>query len=197
MYTYCGNDPINAIDPSGHIPNRAVMMTDGSTISDYARAWSNKALTELEERQKKERSVFNKIDKYLNNTNEQVVLDAKVLAFYKGVPVLKVFFMGDNAFSYGMIFMGNGKSLKPIDVQHEYGHCVQFQKIGSTKFAKYVAAPSLPGFWTDVPTDQYYSQPWEYGADVLGGVNRASEENYVYSSTAESDWLQYWDAIMN
>ena len=54
MYTYCGNDPINAIDPSGHIPNRAVMMTDGSTISDYSRAWANKALTELEERRKQE-----------------------------------------------------------------------------------------------------------------------------------------------
>ena len=54
MFVYCGNDPINAIDPSGHIPNRAVMMTDGSTISDYSRAWANKALTELEERRKQE-----------------------------------------------------------------------------------------------------------------------------------------------
>ncbi len=207
MYTYCGNDPINAEDSSGHIPNRAVMMTDAAPTNDLTRAMinlSNERAAEARRAEKKrrrqERSVFNKIDKYIHNTDEQVVLDAKVLAFYKGVPAIKLP-IGNNAFPFGWMFIGNGAGNDVNTVRHEYGHCVQFQQMGAIKFTQYVAAPSLQGYWNDVPYDDYFSQPWEYGADMFGGVqnrtNALGTSPYPYSSTAESDWLQYWDTIMN
>ena len=75
-------------------------------------------------------------------------------------------------------------------VKHEYGHYLQLQEIGFAKYTYHVAIPSLEGYWNDV--DNYYSQPWEYGADLLGGVDPNVR---TYTSDAEENYRIYWDHI--
>ena len=51
--------------------------------------------------------------------------------------------MDDNAFSFGVIFMGNGDSITSDVVKHEYGHTVQLKELGLVTYALTVATPSL------------------------------------------------------
>ena len=103
--------------------------------------------------------------------------------------------MGSNAFTFGMIFMGNDvdSRIDAIDtLRHEYGHAVHFKQIGVFSYTAFVAIPSMIGYWTDVPTEKYYSQPYEYIADVLGGVNRIYRgEPYPYSISPAAA-ATYW-----
>ena len=77
------------------------------------------------------------------------------------------------------------------DIKHEYGHHLQFLELGKEKYTKYVAIPSLYGYWSDVDYKDYYSQPWEYGADLYGGVTR---DGYTYHEDAEEKYKIYWDS---
>ena len=44
--------------------------------------------------------------------------------------------------------------------------------MGPIKYIKDVAIPSMKGYTEDMDEEEYYSQPWEKGADELGGTNR-------------------------
>lgn len=50
-------------------------------------------------------------------------------------------------------------------LKHEHGHYEQYKRIGLIKYIFAIAIPSL----LNDPAD-YYSQPWEVTADILGGV---------------------------
>ena len=41
--------------------------------------------------------------------------------------------------------------------------------MGPVKFIKDIAIPSMKGYTEDMDEEEYYSQPWEKGADELGG----------------------------
>lgn len=58
------------------------------------------------------------------------------------------------------------------DVKHEYGHTKQYDNMGPVKFIKDIAIPSMKGYTEDMDEEEYYSQPWEKGADELGGTKR-------------------------
>ena len=200
MFAYCGNSPIGRIDIGGCwwlsdawewvcATTESACDTVCEVSSDVRDAticvwnWSSQAATSLRE--------------YVTNEDEQVVLDADYFAFYKGVPVIKLP-IGTDAFSFGVIFLGDevGSLADSVSaVRHEYGHSVHFSKIGPKKFLKYVAIPSLIGYWTDVDYYDYYSQPWEYTADMLGGVNRR-DGKYPYSESIRSNWKKYYAATI-
>lgn len=61
------------------------------------------------------------------------------------------------------------------DVRHEYGHTKQYDNMGPVKFIKDTAIPSMKGYTEDMDEEEYYSQPWETGADELGGTKRNLE----------------------
>ena len=50
------------------------------------------------------------------------------------------------------------------------------------------------GFCSDIGYDEYYSLPWEYGADLLGGVER-DEGTYPYNVYASQLYIIYWDLV--
>ena len=132
---------------------------------------------------------------YILNDDESVVLEAEYLAFYKGVPVVKVPSMGMNAFSFGIVFMGNDvkyRSDAEDTVRHEYGHAVHYNQIGFKNYMVTVAIPSLIGYWSDVPTEYYYSQPWEYAADYWGGVKRTYNGSAYPYLISSMEGLAYW-----
>ena len=130
------------------------------------------------------------------NSDPQKIFDSNYISFYKGVPVIKVPFMGTDMASFGVIFMGPDADQRRNaieDVKHEYGHSVHFSQIGIVNYTATVAIPSLIGYFT-VSTENYYSQPWEYIAEILGGVNNRmyDEKPYPYSSYAALNGKIYW-----
>jgi len=160
MFAYCNNDPISFADVSGNMRTYSVMMTD-SMCRSYCEIQSLR----------------------LNNENEHIVLSADTFAFYKGTLVAKIPFMDDNAFSYGIIFLGSNVTSTET-LKHEYGHSVHMDQIGVLSYTVNVFIPSLIGFWSGVPYDEYYSQAYEYVADMLGGVERTLYgQPYKYSIT--------------
>ena len=122
--------------------------------------------------------------------------DAEKFAFYKGVPVIKVPGMGTDMCSFDVIFIGEEARTRRNaieDVKHEYGHSVHFSQIGILRYTTRVAIPSLIGYYT-VSAEQYYSQPWEYIAEVFGGVsNRLYDgQPYPYEPYASLLGTLYW-----
>ena len=67
-----------------------------------------------------------------------------------------------------------------------------FRKFGSATYYDTVAIPSLCGYWANVSYNRYYSQPWEYIADRLGGVERTRSEGYVYAPGADAIGRVYY-----
>lgn len=70
-------------------------------------------------------------------------------------------------------------------LHHEYGHYEHLKQIGLVAYTVTVVEPSIVFYWLD--PDNYYSLPWEYIADKLGGVNRG---NYI--ENAETAASAYW-----
>ena len=185
MFAYCLNNPVNLEDHSG----MAARNSNVVVINDGARAEEKTFFEKVGE-------VFQEAKDYIYNDDEQKVLEAENFAFYKGVPVVKVPFMGNDMASFGVILMGPdaGHRQNAIeDVKHEYGHSVHFSQIGIVNYAATVAIPSLTGYFT-VSSENYYSQPWEYVAEILGGVTNRMHNGqpYPYSSSAPIWGGIYW-----
>lgn len=126
---------------------------------------------------------------FVLNDDEQKVLDAKHFAMYKGVPVVKLPNSRD-AFSCGIIFIGNDVH-STATVNHEYGHYVHLMLIGVDNYVSRVALPSVIGYACNVPYNVYYSQPWEYIAEVLGGVHRNNYNYLEYSNISGALYMLF------
>ena len=181
MFAYCNNNPLNNSDSKGSHPyNINVNMTDSGPLDEQ-----NKARI----RARKEHNLY-------YNEDEQKVLDASLFAFYKGRLCIKLP-IGENAFSFGVMFIGNnvGDRRDCINtVRHECGHTVQFGELGVIGYLFNVAIPSVVGYWADLPYTEYFSQPWEYGADKAGGVvNRIGG----YNDDAEANWAAWWASLFS
>lgn len=117
---------------------------------------------------------FKNYDK--NNHSEQRVLNSHFFSAYRGAFVLKLP-IGNNAASFKVIFLGR-KVKNATVLKHEYGHRLQYEKLGFFKYISRVALPSLTANLLykagKLPYD-YYGSPWEKEADSLGGVKRFSD----------------------
>jgi RHS repeat-associated protein len=162
MFAYCNNNPILYIDSSGSVPlvgrPHTVLVNDGAKTS-VTRVFIN---------------TVKKAYNYLTNTDPDEALDSSSVAFYNGTPVIELPFMGQSAFSYGVIFVGPGVT-GTNTLKHEYGHKIHYDLIGPTRYLKNVGIYSILGFIVcgENGKDIYYSLPWEYVADKLGNVNRS------------------------
>ena len=141
---------------------------------------------------------LSRLNKYVRNTDEKVVLDAKNVAFYKGKLVIRHSIKGQTSCAIGGIIFLN-RNLDPDDpesietVKHEYGHTVQESILGFAKYVKYIAIPSLRS--RDIPYRDYYSLPWERTADLFGGAVH-NEGEYTYHSGSLSEGIRYFNDAM-
>jgi hypothetical protein len=130
------------------------------------------------------------------NEDESVVLKSKSLSFYKGIPVIRMPFGGNVGFSAGVIFLGpgvtdNGAGIATL--KHEYGHVVHLSEIGWESYTVWVLIPSIVNYHRGVGYDEYYSQVWEYIADVLGGVERMNgQQPYAYAPGTQERAIEYY-----
>ena len=129
----------------------------------------------------------------LANSDEGKVLESHYFSVYKGKLVLRPSKMGENAFSFGIIFLGPDVAKDDYNtVKHEYGHTVQYDKLGFWKYIEKVGIPSVTGYLMgdDLPYD-YYTAPWEAEADKYGGVDPATR---TYKKGPWTEKHGYYDA---
>ena len=105
----------------------------------------------------------------LANDNPLVVWMAHYFSAYLGQIVVFGDWENGRSGSFGPVIglhennKGNAEVLK-----HEHGHYEQYKQIGLVKYLFAIALLSL----THDPAENYYSQPWEVTADMLGGVTK-------------------------
>ena len=143
------------------------------------------------------KTVFNSVNKWLKSQTKKLKRwfnENVLITTYRGAPVLVLKSMGYDAFSFGMIVIGKKEydlciEGKSETLKHEYGHLIQLLTVGLPTFLVMYALPSLACYWFGLPYDLYYSMPWEYTADILGGAKR---DNYNYTSYANTlGWIYF------
>ena len=179
LYAYCGNDPVNKYDPTGHFPwlilaalllftpvGGTVVQIAMSAIS-YVGIWVASIFDE------DIRNDMNAIGWNPFNTNETATLNSSKVSFYKGVPVFRTNM--ERSGSFGAIFLRRGWTDStgvfhnlndPDELRHERGHNSQLMMMGIANYGFLIGLPSLCE-WSN---RSYYERPWEITADVFGSV---------------------------
>ncbi len=103
------------------------------------------------------------------NTDSAAVLSARFFSCFRGVFVQKLP-IGRNAASFGVILLGSKVKTERV-LLHEYGHRLQWNRLGFFRYVRRVALPSVTENLLDrmgkLPLP-YYGSPWEREADELG-----------------------------
>ncbi len=177
-FSYCANNPIMRKDENGMWLIEALewLWEKGSDIIEDVGEALEKAWD------------------YITNTDEGVVLNAKFIAFYNGVVVIKLPFNIYDSGSFGAIFLGdkwqNDREGRNA-LRHEFGHVMQLEEYGIIGYIWKVAIPSVGG-WMETKKnndwENYYNSPWEYEADLYGGVPQSERP---YSESAHRDYLMW------
>ena len=209
LYCYCGNDPINFVDPSGHFPwliliAALILLTPvGGTITQAAVSTvgygvaASLALGDL---------IFYEgngawgdmcsIGWNPFNSDENAVLNSNYVSFYKGVPVFR--FKEGRSGSFGAIFLAEGQYDKSgnwvpttaDDLKHERGHNSQLMMMGIATYGFTVGIPSP--LKLGIADPYYYDAPWEAMADILGGVTY----RFNFKDTEQNAWDYYWRSLL-
>ena len=189
MFLYCLNNPIRYIDESGGRCDENGPRSPWVMVTPTGRVVTS-GLPEKPSTAKKLVEDFNNFD--INNEDPEAVFSSNYFAGYKGKLVIKTPLAG--AFSFGAIGLGT-KSLDVNSLNHEYGHCLQMDRMGVISFTKNVAIPSVLIYWIDcqgkLPYD-YYSYPWEAEANLLGG-STLSDDSFPKLPAGECP--STWDLV--
>lgn len=98
------------------------------------------------------------------NANENMVMSSAKISFYKGVPVFKVYEMGESM-SLGVIFFDDSQGIEVL--KHERGHNSQLMYMGLWNYLVQIGIPSM---WKNGD-----ETPWELSASILGGSSLADK----------------------
>ena len=127
----------------------------------------------------------------VDNVDASVVADATFFSGYDG----QLVFFGDwksgRSGSFGRLMgvhlLSKGSRSFSELLKHEHGHYEQFLEIGLLKYIFAIAIPSM----ANDPVD-YYSQPWEVTADLLGGVT-----THYHAPGSEAAGVAYLNNVKN
>ena len=127
----------------------------------------------------------------IDNVDASVVETATFFSGYDG----QLVFFGDwesgRSGSFGRLMgvhiLSKGTRYFSELLKHEHGHYEQFLEIGLLKYIFAIAIPSI----TNEPAD-YYSQPWEVTADLLGGVT-----THHHAPGSEEAGIAYLNNVKN
>ena len=118
----------------------------------------------------------------------------KLISRYRDRIVVKIdwfdnlfFHRRPQAASFIFLFIDSREPDMENILRHEYGHSVQLRMLGLFRYIRYIARPSVRGYRRPMTVREYYSQPWEYIADLFGGAIRRS-----YLPDANSAAWNYW-----
>ena len=180
MFSYCNNTPVIFEDSSGYaLKSTITFINDGAggtpgPIGTY----SNTDWQEINDNLNKSYNTRQTI----YNTDAEAVFSAETVAFYKGKMVIR--HSSDFLTSWsicGIIFLNHSNdnsssARKEQLLNHEYGHVLQEQEMGTPQYLAAVFVPSatynLLSRKNPSLAQNYYNMPWEYDADKRGGVDR-------------------------
>lgn len=196
MFAYCNNEPVNHYDAGGTSP---VSYCNGDRnplfIGYYGcggGGGGGSFYRNLGSTQEAKKILKREID-YFTNTDEQVVLESEGLSFYHGVPVIKADFGNGGGLSFIIILLDDDYVYNETGIntlKHEYGHKLHMDDIGVANYLFTTAIPSLIGAGLSnagIIDIDYYSLPWEYVANMYGGVSHSE-----YTSWASDYGTAFW-----
>lgn len=160
LYSYCNNNPVMYIDPTGHFILQLVV----SVISYVGVAIAAIFDSNI-------RNDMNAIGWNPFNSDETVVLNSDSVSFYKGAPVFRTSLGRSGTFC--AIFLSNNANETAL--KHEYGHIVQQMIMGPITYGLMIGLPS----WREWSNRSYYDRPWEITADIFGGVTRPHSQKDI------------------
>ena len=187
QYAYCENSPIMQSDPMGNYAKDHKMVTYAPGTSSWRRPVyyeeKNAFLVFVKQ-------MFDDCDNLnLSNKNPEAVFKANYFSCYKGKLVIihSIENLASCSIFNTIILSRNDRNTKLLN--HEYGHSLQEEQLGTFNYLFFVAIPSVTYFCVSRDNKQlkniYYSMPWEYKADQMGQVNR---DNYCSWADEISDW---------
>ena len=163
MFAYCLNNPVNMVDSKGSFPTWKEIEEGINKAIDWM---DDNIVQPVEEFIEDVTEDFENLDS--DNQSEDVVFSSNFFSFYNGVLVVKTPF--DASFSFGIIGLSTRQQTADV-LNHEYGHSLQLEEMGTAMYVINVAIPSVIINLLDrqgkLPYD-YYSYPWEAGANELG-----------------------------
>ena len=89
----------------------------------------------------------------------------------------------------------NSKSYRGVPIidtfNHEYGHSIQMGKLNPIGYTLLVFIPSVTSYWLQrkeilIDSYSYYSVPWEYQANLYGGVRFDKNKNNYAPGTEDA-----------
>ena len=179
LYTYCGNNPVNMVDPNGQFPwlvGLAVLLFTpiGGTLTQAAVSivsYVGIAVASLFNEDI--RNDMNAIGWNPFNTDEKKVLNSSKVSFYKGIAVYRTDL--DRSGTFYAMFLKRNSSVD--EIRHERGHGYQSMMMGILTYGFTVGIPSPLKLGPWAKFRNYYGAPWETMADILGGVKGWTHSN--------------------
>ncbi len=188
LFAYCDNNPISYSDYSGE-----------GKVWNWIKDRISKAKKFVEEKviQPIKNTAINIIDDVINydrnNTDEQKTYNSHYFSAYKGALVIRI--KSDFLTSWSVcntIFLNHNndnRSDRAEILNHEYGHYIKEQEIGTAEYLGKVALPSViyngltrvesSWFNSTWMYDNYYNMPWEYNADLNSGIVRPEHKPWA------------------
>ena len=197
MLAYCSNNAVSFVDPTGLCMEVGALLTwhDCGNHTCPTSSLSNPTRYSGGYNNPKNNYHIDSEPYWSELAKTQKVTIQSPIGVYNGV--LVVYVPGSSSFSFGIIIMGKegGDNL----LRHEYGHTIQLKNLGVKNYYKYVVKPSVAryrktqkGINTEIYNwDTYYSTPWEYQADQLGGAI------HNYQPWANESSERYWNMVNN
>ena len=189
MFVYCLNNPINRVDIQGTVscdPEYEWLGELGKWLAE-----------KLEEFAKKLNEDAEKYDK--ENTDTSKVYEANYYSSYNGTVVIRHDSNILSSWAFGSVIFLNHDgdnstyAYQENTLKHEYGHIQQEKAYGTITYSLIIMTPSMItnvlSRFDDDMKEKYYSMPWEYDADLRGGVERDHKD------WAEDTWdfyFAYW-----
>ena len=171
LYTYCGNDPVNNFDPSGHsvLDILAALLCTaigGIAFQTAVSVLSYVGIAIASVFDEDIRKDMNRIGWNPFNDDASSVLNANKVSFYKGAPVFHNY-DSLGCFSFGFIvFDKNNYGKEPDILMHERGHNTQMMLMGPLNYGLLICIPS--------PLKNGSTTTWELSASMLDGSNRGT-----------------------
>ena len=185
MFAYCNNNPIIYCDETGTIHKFAAVCYDGGGAPFEPEV---------------PREEIDRQNYIAENTDPNLVFGSTFFSAYKGALVIR----HNNDFLtswslFGTIFLNHNTdtyNFRDEVLNHEYGHFCQEMLMSTPKYVVALFIPSsvynLLSRNSKLLNDNYYNMPWEYDADVRGGVNR---NHAAWASFVSEMYFALWGVI--
>ena len=194
LFAYCSNNPVMYVDPSGHSWEKfeRFVMQIAKAIKPCQKTIL-KSLAVL----KCLNEDFSNFNIY--NSDIEKVYQSHFFSAYNGSLVIRHSFkyLSSGAL-FNVIILEHGfdQDEASLTIRHEYGHILQEREYGTIRYMLFIFLPSATynviSRNNDILDNNYYNMPWEYDADLRGGVTNRMDYSPLAPSMREKYFDMWW-----